>query len=184
MDAYPTRCGTTTRPVNGNNRRFVFYLPDLVSNDLNWSIRTCAAKCRIRGGTRSSTRATCPNNVDVSPVNSQSGIRADEFYGDAALRRCAGSSHFARHGPARQHRGRDPELERQTLAGTFPARRAGLFAGARVISGGQRIHRRVPRLAGGRPSRCGAHRPSPATSALPAGYNAALAQVNATRYCC
>ena len=81
MDAYPYQIWHYYRAGNYSNRRFVFYLPDLVSNDyelLHSDVRSEVQNPRWNQIIHS--RNTPMNNVNVEPVKSASGERADEFY--------------------------------------------------------------------------------------------------------
>ena len=81
MDAYPYQIWHYYKAGQYNNRRFVFYLPDLVSNDYELIHSDMRGEVQNpRWNQIIHSRNVPMNNVDVSPVNSQSGIRADEFY--------------------------------------------------------------------------------------------------------
>ena len=81
MDAYPYQIWHYYKAGQYNNRRFVFYLPDLVSNDYELIHSDMRGEVQNpRWNQIIHSRNVPMNNVDVQPVNSESGIRADEFY--------------------------------------------------------------------------------------------------------
>ncbi len=80
-DAYPYQIWHYYKAGRYANRRFVFYLPDLVSNDyelLHSDMRGEVQNPRWNQIIHS--RNVPMNNVDVTPVNSASGERLQEFF--------------------------------------------------------------------------------------------------------
>ncbi|MCB9170215.1 MAG: GWxTD domain-containing protein [Flavobacteriales bacterium] len=83
QNAYPYQIWHYYRAGRYTNRRFVFYQPDLVTNDYELLHSEVPGEIQNpRWNQLIHSRNTPQNNVDVAPVNSISGERLQEFYDD------------------------------------------------------------------------------------------------------